>query len=100
MVPWRPEPAAIELGKSVGRQPSSAAASAASAASSILSLDSDLPADLLRAVPLDRCLRCCGHHWRHASGDAGDFQLSRTTESIDAFLSHDWQTPGSASRKL
>lgn len=57
---------------------------------STFSLNSDLPADLLRAVPLHTCLAGFGRHWRSSS--KGRWELRESTEKIDSFLSHDWGT--------
>ncbi|CAE7743464.1 w, partial [Symbiodinium sp. CCMP2456] len=45
---------------------------------------------MLRGISLDLCLRYCGKHFRQS--DTDDFSLSHRTDSIDYFLSHDWQT--------
>ena len=89
MVPWRPEPPAI------GIQDVENVRHVASNQSvqSIISLNSELPEQLLRAVPLDICLQRWGLHFNKAERTQG-FKLSETTEAIDAFLSHDWDTPG------
>ena len=53
-----------------------------------------MPPELLRGVYLHECLAQWGKHW--ASADtverASDFRLSRPTQRIDNFLSHDWET--------
>ncbi|CAJ1442038.1 unnamed protein product [Effrenium voratum] len=51
----------------------------------------------IRAVPLSVCLSGFGRHFRTANGNMysaskDDFQLSRSTERIQDFISHDWQT--------
>jgi len=58
------------------------------------SLKVEMPPELLRGVYLHECLAQWGKHW--ASADtverASDFRLSRPTQRIDNFLSHDWET--------
>ena len=65
---------------------------------SISSLSSDAPADLIRAVPLRHCLQSWGFHFSKESNSAtkNQYELSQPTGSIDAFLSHDWETPRSS----
>ena len=50
--------------------------------------------DFVRGVPLDRCLQSWGVHFKEAPRDSEDnYSASRRADHIDAFLSHDWQTP-------
>eukprot|EP00929_Paragymnodinium_shiwhaense_P109097 TRINITY_DN7546_c0_g1_i17.p1 TRINITY_DN7546_c0_g1~~TRINITY_DN7546_c0_g1_i17.p1 ORF type:complete len:318 (-),score=35.12 TRINITY_DN7546_c0_g1_i17:59-1012(-) len=59
----------------------------------MLKLSSELPADLLRAVPSQFALSGYGKHWRGSAGCPSDFLSSVVTENIDDFVSHDWRTP-------
>ena len=59
------------------------------------SLQSELQRDLLRGVPLDLCLRGFGAPLRaevRGSISRDSYNLSKPTDRIDAFLSHDWKT--------
>eukprot|EP00929_Paragymnodinium_shiwhaense_P098708 TRINITY_DN60195_c0_g2_i1.p1 TRINITY_DN60195_c0_g2~~TRINITY_DN60195_c0_g2_i1.p1 ORF type:complete len:593 (-),score=45.64 TRINITY_DN60195_c0_g2_i1:70-1848(-) len=56
-------------------------------------LTSELPAPLLRGVPLHRVLAGYGRHWRTSAGNDREFMQSVPTEVIDDFISHDWNTP-------
>eukprot|EP00929_Paragymnodinium_shiwhaense_P020096 TRINITY_DN13503_c2_g1_i5.p1 TRINITY_DN13503_c2_g1~~TRINITY_DN13503_c2_g1_i5.p1 ORF type:complete len:491 (-),score=38.56 TRINITY_DN13503_c2_g1_i5:748-2220(-) len=56
-------------------------------------LKSELPANLLRGVPSYSALEGYGRHWSGIAGGPDDFFLSRATNTIDDFISHDWHTP-------
>ncbi|CAE7866753.1 unnamed protein product [Symbiodinium necroappetens] len=58
------------------------------------SLKVEMPPQLLRGVYLHQCLGGWGRHWASAdpAEQACDFRLSRPTQRIDNFLSHDWKT--------
>lgn len=69
--------------------------------SDVQSLDTPLDPELLRAVPLQVCLQGSGKHWKRSdfqstngasTGGTNSFGLSRRTEQIDYFFSHDWET--------
>eukprot|EP00929_Paragymnodinium_shiwhaense_P035399 TRINITY_DN19105_c0_g1_i1.p1 TRINITY_DN19105_c0_g1~~TRINITY_DN19105_c0_g1_i1.p1 ORF type:complete len:581 (-),score=38.43 TRINITY_DN19105_c0_g1_i1:73-1815(-) len=60
----------------------------------VTKLNSELPRDLLRAVPLHRALEGYGRHWKGIAGSADDFHRSIATTGIDDFISHDWRTHG------
>jgi len=67
--------------------------------SHVQSLETPLDPELLRAVPLQVCLQGSGKHWKRslkstngASAGVNSFGLSRRTEQIDYFFSHDWET--------
>eukprot|EP00929_Paragymnodinium_shiwhaense_P109993 TRINITY_DN7665_c0_g1_i1.p1 TRINITY_DN7665_c0_g1~~TRINITY_DN7665_c0_g1_i1.p1 ORF type:complete len:645 (+),score=35.48 TRINITY_DN7665_c0_g1_i1:244-1935(+) len=49
--------------------------------------------NLIRAVDITEALSGFGRHWRSIAVDPADFQLSRSVDRMDTFISHDWQTP-------
>eukprot|EP00929_Paragymnodinium_shiwhaense_P098706 TRINITY_DN60195_c0_g1_i2.p1 TRINITY_DN60195_c0_g1~~TRINITY_DN60195_c0_g1_i2.p1 ORF type:complete len:587 (-),score=11.19 TRINITY_DN60195_c0_g1_i2:178-1938(-) len=57
-------------------------------------LTSELPASLLRGVPLHRVLAGRGKCLQSNVGNHHEFMLSVPTDDIDDFISHDWKTPG------
>ena len=87
LMPWRPE---CEPPPAPGQD---LEAQNLADASSRISLSSDVPVDLIRAVPLDLCLQSCGVHFSgKGSDEARGYELSEKADHIEAFLSHDWQT--------
>ncbi|CAE7900275.1 hypothetical protein AK812_SmicGene19041 [Symbiodinium microadriaticum] len=62
-------------------------------------LKTQLEPELLRGVPLDVALAGWGRHWETPDSgmfnvDPKSYELSRATESLDVFLSHDWASSG------
>jgi len=62
-------------------------------------LKTQLEPELLRGVPLDVALAGWGRHWETPDSgmfnvDPKSYELSRPTESLDVFLSHDWASSG------
>ncbi|CAK9024985.1 unnamed protein product [Durusdinium trenchii] len=75
-------------------QTSSSLQSRSSKTSSSSVLSFELEPELLRGVPLDVALAGWCKHWQNdqdATGPSVD-EVSQEVDSIDAFLSHDWQT--------
>ncbi|CAK9102580.1 unnamed protein product [Durusdinium trenchii] len=91
MVPWRPEPAPFPVPVPDLEAEVCAVTKQASVRSQT-SLSSELAPKLLRGVALDSCLQCWGAHFSESASLEG-YQLSRETECINQFLSHDWKTP-------
>eukprot|EP00929_Paragymnodinium_shiwhaense_P084755 TRINITY_DN45352_c0_g1_i1.p1 TRINITY_DN45352_c0_g1~~TRINITY_DN45352_c0_g1_i1.p1 ORF type:complete len:218 (+),score=29.20 TRINITY_DN45352_c0_g1_i1:149-802(+) len=56
-----------------------------------IALTVSLPPELVRGAPLQEVLGCFGRHFGSNPG-AADYEKSLQTESIDDFISHDWQT--------
>jgi len=50
--------------------------------------------ELLRATTMRMVLRRFGSIFRHSSGAASTFEMSKPVEVIAKFLSHSWRTPG------
>eukprot|EP00929_Paragymnodinium_shiwhaense_P077705 TRINITY_DN40056_c0_g1_i1.p1 TRINITY_DN40056_c0_g1~~TRINITY_DN40056_c0_g1_i1.p1 ORF type:complete len:144 (-),score=0.50 TRINITY_DN40056_c0_g1_i1:83-514(-) len=54
-------------------------------------LPSHIDAAILRAVPVTEVLKNFGQHFRsNSAGCAADYNLSKTVDEIDYFLSHDF----------
>ncbi|CAE7600006.1 unnamed protein product [Symbiodinium natans] len=93
MVPWRPQAPALPPPSSSDcedESPESPERERRVSRRTSGSLPSELPAELIRGVPLEVCLQWWGTHW--APNDRDDYGLSQRSDSIDFFLSHDWKT--------
>ncbi|CAE7837753.1 unnamed protein product [Symbiodinium sp. CCMP2592] len=90
-MPWCPEPDVVQV--SVDQEQLDVARSDREGTRT--SLSSDTPVNLIRGVAADLCLQGWGTHFDTCASKvnaAKDYQLSQHTDSIEAFLSHDWQT--------
>ncbi|CAE7682919.1 unnamed protein product [Symbiodinium sp. CCMP2592] len=91
MVPWPLEPEPVP-----GMDEEMAVCDVITSPGTLLSEDVD-PL-LIRGVPLDLCMQSWGTHFSTAESKNVNtrmrmsYSLSRTTDTIDCFLSHDWQT--------
>ena len=60
---------------------------------SVTALTSELPSELLRGIDLVTCLKGWGRYWWNRNRKEM-YHLSKPIQCFDAFLSHDWGTPG------
>mmetsp|Transcript_96875 Transcript_96875/g.172421 ORF Transcript_96875/g.172421 Transcript_96875/m.172421 type:complete len:638 (+) Transcript_96875:110-2023(+) len=83
------------LSTTVSREASIKSRDSRNSTVSTTSLTSDhLTPDLRRGVSLDVALRRFGSHWSGSDKGLTLFGLSEKVDSLDDFLSHDWESPG------
>eukprot|EP00929_Paragymnodinium_shiwhaense_P020090 TRINITY_DN13503_c1_g3_i2.p1 TRINITY_DN13503_c1_g3~~TRINITY_DN13503_c1_g3_i2.p1 ORF type:complete len:692 (+),score=57.07 TRINITY_DN13503_c1_g3_i2:107-2182(+) len=87
-----PAKAAAAVDRKTSMPNSSRFSCSSSVLPTVTRLASQLPSNLLRAVPTDCALQGYGKHWKGLAGDPNDFLLSAVTPRIDDFISHDWKT--------